>query len=48
MDVLHKAGELAAPLTADQLQARVAGQWGVVESARTEGNMCFVTVRHAG
>jgi ubiquinone/menaquinone biosynthesis C-methylase UbiE len=47
MSVLHRIGELAAPLTPDELRARVAGRWGVVESTKVEGNMCFLVVRHA-
>jgi hypothetical protein len=46
MGVLHRMGELAAPVTLDEMRARVAGRWGVVESTKVEGNMCFLTVRH--
>ena len=48
MAALHRAGELAAPVTVDELQRRVAGRWAVVESAAVQGNMCFLVVRHAG
>jgi len=48
MAALHRIGELAAPVTPDELRARVAGQWGIVESTKVEGNMCFLVVRHAG
>lgn len=48
MAALHRMGELAAPVTRDELCAKVAGRWGVVESATVEGNMCFLVVRHAG
>ena len=48
MAALHRSGELAAPVTPDELRERVAGGWGVVESTKVEGNMCFVVVRHAG
>jgi SAM-dependent methyltransferase len=48
MAALHRMGELAAPVTPDELRARVAGRWGVVESTRVEGNMCFLVIRHAG
>jgi len=48
MAALHRMGELAAPVTADELRTRVAGRWGVVESMNMEGNMCFLVVRHAG
>ena len=48
MAALHRIGELAAPLTVDELCATVAGEWGVVESTNIEGNMCFLVVRHAG
>jgi ubiquinone/menaquinone biosynthesis C-methylase UbiE len=48
MTFLNHIGELAAPLTLDQLSATVAGEWGVVESAAVEGNMAFLEVRHAG
>jgi hypothetical protein len=45
---LHRAGELGAPLTRDELREAVAGRWAVVESMTVEGNMCFLVVRHAG
>lgn len=45
---LHRAGELDAPLTADELRETVAGRWAVIESMSLEGNMCFLVVRHAG
>jgi hypothetical protein len=48
MAMLHRLGELAAPATPDELEARVAGAWGVVESRAIEGNMCFLVVRHGG
>ncbi len=48
MAALHRAGELAAPVTVDELQRRVAGRWAVVESAAVQGNMCYLVVRHAG
>lgn len=48
LSILHRAGELAAPLTVDQLRETVAGEWAVIESVRLEGNMCFLVVRHAG
>jgi len=43
---LHRIGELASPVTLDELRARVAGQWGIVESTKVEGNMCFLVIRH--
>ena len=46
--MLHRAGELAAPLTPEELQETVAGRWATVESMRIEGNMCFLVVRHGG
>jgi SAM-dependent methyltransferase len=46
--LLHRAGELAAPVTVDELREMVAGRWAVVESMAVEGNMCFLVVRHAG
>lgn len=48
MTALYRMGELAAPITLDELCVRVADRWGIVESAMVEGNMCFVVVRHAG
>jgi hypothetical protein len=48
MSMLHRMGELGPPVTRDELCERLAGGWGVVESTRVEGNMCFVVVRHAG
>lgn len=48
MKALHRAGELAAPVTLDVLCERVAGTWGAVESATLQGNMGFVVVRHSG
>ena len=48
MAALHRMGELAAPVTLDELRARVAGRWGIAESAKVEGNMCFLVVRQAG
>jgi hypothetical protein len=33
-------------MTVETLHARVVGQWGVIESSRLEGNMCFCVVRH--
>jgi hypothetical protein len=44
MAALHRMGELAAPVTRDELGAKAAGRWGVVESATVEGNMCFLVV----
>lgn len=44
---LHRLGELGPPVTIDELRATVAGAWGVVESTRIEGNMCFLVVRRA-
>lgn len=48
LSILHRAGELAAPLTLEQLCETVAGQWAIIESVSLEGNMCFLVVRHAG
>lgn len=48
MAALYRMGELAAPVTPDELRVRVANRWGVVESTKVEGNMCFLVVRHAG
>jgi SAM-dependent methyltransferase len=48
MAILHRAGELDAPLTADELRETVAGRWADIESMSLEGNMCFLVVRHAG
>ena len=48
LTMLHRAGEFGAPQTLDELCEKVAGRWGVVESARVEGNMSFLVVRHAG
>lgn len=48
LGILHRAGELAAPLTLDELSQTVAGRWAAVESMSLEGNMCFLVVRHAG
>ena len=48
LTMLHRAGEFGAPQTLDELCEKVAGRWGVVESAHVEGNMSFLVVRHAG
>ena len=48
LSMLHRAGELAAPLTVDQLRETVAGRWALIESVSLEGNMCFLVVRHGG
>jgi ubiquinone/menaquinone biosynthesis C-methylase UbiE len=48
LSALHRARELGAPLTLDELRETVAGRWAVVESMTVEGNMCFLVVRHAG
>lgn len=45
MAALHRMGELAAPITRDELCARLSEPWGVVESAKMEGNMCFLVVK---
>lgn len=45
---LTRAGEFGDPLTLAELRETVASRWGVVKSARVEGNMCFLVVRHAG
>jgi SAM-dependent methyltransferase len=45
MRVLERMGELAAPITRDELCARVAGACGAVESASMEGNMCYLIAR---
>jgi len=45
---LHRLGELAAPMSLEDLYRSAAGGWGVVESANVEGNMCYLVVRHAG
>ena len=46
MHVLHRAGELAAPLTRDEALGMMIGDWGLIESCEVEGNMTFVVVRH--
>jgi len=48
LSILHRAGELASPVTREQLCETVAGRWAVIESVALEGNMCFLVVRHAG
>jgi SAM-dependent methyltransferase len=48
LGMLHRAGEFGPPLTLEEHREKVAGRWGVVESTRTEGNMSFLLVRHAG
>ena len=48
LSFLHRAGELASPVTREQLCETVAGRWAVVESVTLDGNMCFLVVRHAG
>lgn len=48
LSFLHRAGELASPVTREQLCETVAGRWAVIESVALEGNMCFLVVRHAG
>jgi len=48
LSILHRAGELALPVTREQLCETVAGRWAVIESVALEGNMCFLVVRHAG
>lgn len=48
LSILHRAGELGAPLSLDQLCETVAGRWAAIESMSMEGNMCFLRVRHAG
>jgi SAM-dependent methyltransferase len=48
LSILHRAGELASPVTREQLCEMVAGRWAVIESASLEGNMCFLVARHAG
>jgi hypothetical protein len=46
--MLHRAGELARPWEPDRLQETVTAGWGVVESVRIEGNMCYLVIRHSG
>lgn len=48
LSILYRAGELASPVTREQLCETVAGRWAVIESVTLEGNMCFLVVRHAG
>lgn len=48
LSILHRAGELDAPLTPDELRETVAGGWAIIESMSVEGNMCFLVVRHTG
>jgi SAM-dependent methyltransferase len=48
LSILHRAGELGAPLTPDELRDTVAGGWARTESLSVEGNMCFLVVRHTG
>ena len=48
LSVLYRAGELASPVTREQLCEMVAGRWAVIESVSLEGNMCFLVARHAG
>jgi len=48
MSVLHRTGELGAPLCLEDLRGVVVGRWGTLESERIEGNMAFVVVRHRG
>jgi SAM-dependent methyltransferase len=45
---LHRLGELGPPQSFDELRHGAAGDWGTLESARVEGNMCFLVIRHAG
>ena len=45
MRALERMGELATPMTRDELCERVTGAWGAVESVSTEGNMCYLVVR---
>lgn len=48
LSILHRTGELGAPLTLEHLCETVAGGWATIESVSLEGNMCFLVVRHAG
>ena len=48
LSILSRTGELASPVTREELCETVAGRWAVIESVSLEGNMCFLVVRHAG
>lgn len=48
MAALHQAGEFGPPLPAPAFQERIAVPPLTIESARSEGNMHFLTLRNAG
>jgi SAM-dependent methyltransferase len=48
MSLLHRAGELREPWMLHDLERAATGSWGVVESSRVEGNMCYMVIRRSG